>query len=400
MSKAVKIRLPGLYRVVKFLYGEPSQLLTFDDCGDICRISSSQGVRQGDPLCSLLFSMTISPFVKDLGQFAAQRKPLAYLDDIVLFTDIGKKQTVLNHLQSKEVFQRYNLRVNTTKIVEFSIESLREEPMKILGTHVGGTIDPNTNPATEKFVCEAAKRLRERVTVLEPLTIQKRLLLLRMCFFPVLNYLTRTIHPNLTRKGTEEFDCVVVVGTITSWLNTSATSLPSVSIIHLPTKHGGLDLFRQKEIRNLAFSSSVVLCQSVLRSRNIPLDDQTCDHLNEFIELCASNLGLPADNLIQDEHGLQPHLQRKSCEVLHERAWKDTYTKLSNTNRIRFFFFLQKEQAHWPLLGCKCSPLIPPPHFLMSVPNMFCVEVCCFLCIKLQTVHFANVDNLQLHCTT
>ena len=66
------------------------------------------------------------------------------------------------------------------------------------------------------------------------------------------------------------------------------------------------------------------------------MDDQTCDHLNEFIELCASNLGLPADNLIQDEHALQPHLQRKSCEVLHERAWKDTCTKLSNTNRIRF----------------------------------------------------------------
>ena len=207
--------------------------------------------------------------------------------------------------------------------------------MKILGTYVGGTTDPNSNPTTENFVCEAANRLRERVAVLESLTLQERLLLLRMCFFPVLNYLTRTIHPNLTLKGTVEFDRVITT-TVAKWININVIHLPAVSVIHLPTKHGGLGLFSQKQIRELAFSSSVILSQSVLRLRGFLLTHQTYCHLNDFIKLCASNIGLPADKLINDEYALRPHLQRRACEVLHERNWKDTYTNLSNSNRIRF----------------------------------------------------------------
>ena len=280
--------------------------------------------------------MTIGPLLKSLVQFAVGRNPLAYLDDILLFTDIGKKQSVIDHPQSGEVFERYNLRVNTTKTVEFSIKSLQEEPMKILGTYVGGTTQCSTNPIAVDFVCKAADRLRERTAVLDPLTLQERLLLLRMCFFTVLNYLARTIHPNLTLKGTEEFDRVIAQA-VTSWINTDLSSLPAVSIIHLPTKHGGLGLFRQKDIRKLAFSSSVVLCQSVLRSRNTPLSDQSYEHLNEFIELCAPNLELPADELLKDQYASRPHLQRRSCEVLHERAWKNTYINLRNSDsRIRF----------------------------------------------------------------
>ena len=58
--------------------------------------------------------------------------------------------------------------------------------------------------------------------------------------------------------------------------------------------------------------------------------------MNEFIELCASNLELPADDLVKDQYALQPHLQRRACEVLHERAWKNTYINLRSSNRIRF----------------------------------------------------------------
>ena len=82
--------------------------------------------------------MTISPLLKELEQFAVERKPLAYLDDILLFTDIGKKQTILSFLQSDGVFNKYNLRANTTKTVEFSMEALRRKPMKILGTYSMG----------------------------------------------------------------------------------------------------------------------------------------------------------------------------------------------------------------------------------------------------------------------
>ena len=45
---------------------------------------------------------------------------------------------------------------------------------------------------------------------------------------------------------------------------------------------------------------------------------------------------MPVDDLVEDQCALQPHLQRRSCEVLHERAWKNTYINLGSSNRIRF----------------------------------------------------------------
>ena len=50
MSRAVEQRLASLYRTVRFLSGQPSQLLDFDHSGDLCQNHSSQGVRQGNPL--------------------------------------------------------------------------------------------------------------------------------------------------------------------------------------------------------------------------------------------------------------------------------------------------------------------------------------------------------------
>ena len=96
MAKQVKEKLPQLYRVVKFLDGTPSQLLALDDTGSLHQIESSQGVRQGDPLDPLLFSITISPLLKSLEQFSNHQ--LGYLDDLALFTNSGMKQIIVNHL--------------------------------------------------------------------------------------------------------------------------------------------------------------------------------------------------------------------------------------------------------------------------------------------------------------
>ena len=335
MAKQVKEKLPQLYRVVKFLYGTPSQLLALDDTGRLHQIESSQGVRQGDPLGPLLFSITISPLLKSLEQFS--NRQLGYLDDLVLFTNSGMKQTIVNHLKSADVFDRFNLRVNITKTQEFNTESLHHTPMKILGSYVGGTTNSQTNPTAVNFVRKAATRLQDRLDLLDPLTIQERLLLLRLCFFPVLGYLIRTMHPNLTLDGDVEFDHVVV-GAIARWAGTVPENLlpTSVSIIHLPTKHGGLGLFQQQQIRKFAFSSSFVLCLSVLRARKIPLSSATYTDLSEFTKLCASNLDLPTDELLDDAQALCPHIQRRACDLLHERTWKTTYTALDTIGRLRF----------------------------------------------------------------
>ena len=235
------------------------------------------------------------------------------------------------------MFDRFNLRVNITKTQEFNTESLHHTPMKILGSYVGGTTNSQTNPTAVNFVSQAATRLQDRLDLLDPLTIQERLLLLRLCFFPVLGYLIRTMHPNLTLDGAVEFDRVVV-GAIARWSGTVPENLlpTSVSIIHLPTKHGGLGLFQQQQIRKFAFSSSFVLCQSVLRARKIPLSSATYTDLSEFTKLCASNLDLPTDELLDDAQALCPHIQRRACDLLHERTWKTTYTALDTVGRLRF----------------------------------------------------------------
>ena len=332
MKNAVAAHLPGLYRAIKFLYGQPSNLYTWKEDGDLCAIQSSQGVRQGDPFGPLLFSLTVRPLIEDLQKWDAvvsERGVVAYLDDIFIHANEGTKDMIVNYLQSTDVVERYNLRVNVQKTKEYPVEELARTPVNVLGSLVGGTTNPATNPEGEKAAIEAAEKLEERTTTLERLTLQERLLLLRLCFFPTLNHIIRSSHPNLTEKGARKFDNIVEA-TIARWAAVEDQGLPaeSTEVLHLPVRFGGLGMFRQRSIREIAFASSYVLSQAVLRKRNKVLSETTALHMEPYVQLCANHLDLPATELLADDEALRKNIQRRALALTHERSFKTLYDDL------------------------------------------------------------------------
>jgi hypothetical protein len=82
----------SLYRAGKWAYGTSSDLvLTSREAGTSYRLSSAQGVHQGDPLGPLMFSLGFRALLDDLATtLGPQRLILAYLDDIYILSNDPK----------------------------------------------------------------------------------------------------------------------------------------------------------------------------------------------------------------------------------------------------------------------------------------------------------------------
>jgi hypothetical protein len=63
-----------------------------------------------------------------------------------------------------------------------------------------------------ELVVKAADRLKKRANSLKahrvPLQIQ--ILLMRFCFYPCINHLLRTLHPEVSREGAQQYDEIVL----------------------------------------------------------------------------------------------------------------------------------------------------------------------------------------------
>ena len=82
ISAAVATYAPTLYRATRWAYNQPSLLITSTGA----TLASSEGVRQGDPLAPLLFSLAIRPTLEHLQQTLPRATIIAYLDDIYILS--------------------------------------------------------------------------------------------------------------------------------------------------------------------------------------------------------------------------------------------------------------------------------------------------------------------------
>jgi hypothetical protein len=126
---------PEFYKPAKWAYNETSALVMYD--GTV--ITSSEGVRQGDPPGPLLFSLAIRDTLqqpqKQLARTARRGLPppivVAYLDDVYIIS--GQEitpQQLERHLQQAPIS------LNAQKTKSYSLQDLRQTGLKTLGSFV------------------------------------------------------------------------------------------------------------------------------------------------------------------------------------------------------------------------------------------------------------------------
>jgi hypothetical protein len=263
---------PGFYRVTRWAYNEPSPLILSN--GTV--IQSSQGVRQGDPLGSFLFSIGARPQLDSLRQRLPTSGIVSFMDDVFVtsqeatlldtifenFPDDHPSRLVLNRQKTR----RFDLR---------NLDDLQQLGMPILGSMIGPA------DARRAFLDGKVAKTILNLRRLRHLPAQSALILLRMCIAPELTHLLRTVDcsdliPSLTRFDDEIHR---LINHLRQGTPDTAADPIAQRITNLPLSRGGLGLFGTAELQPIIRQAARDAAVRQLRAMNIPLPPPAPDEI-------------------------------------------------------------------------------------------------------------------------
>ncbi|TIC05207.1 hypothetical protein E3Q15_04496, partial [Wallemia mellicola] len=94
MAKEIQENTPSLYRTAKWAYGNPTTLAAANGDKQVS-LQSAQGVRQGDPLAPVFFSIALKPVMTKLQNILGSTGiVLSYLDDVYILSDDDVKEKI------------------------------------------------------------------------------------------------------------------------------------------------------------------------------------------------------------------------------------------------------------------------------------------------------------------
>jgi hypothetical protein len=216
-------QLASLFRIADFAYSTSSMLLLERCEGD--HIESSNGVRQGDPLSSLLFCLYVRSMYAQLAE-KADVTLYGYVDDLHIVgkpAEVMKAFTALQALMP-EVGLQFNtkksqfayfhndtapLHRSTLDLLAKHDISPREQFMEVMGAVIGR--DEVAVQEGMKEVLGAShhsaffNRLLSNV-----LPVQHAMLILRQCAVPQLNYVMRCVPPPCIADEAAQFDEMII----------------------------------------------------------------------------------------------------------------------------------------------------------------------------------------------
>lgn len=290
--------LQRIWRIVHWAYADPSALwIRHVEQRHLFwpqeELSSEEGVKQGDPLSALLFSLSM----KSIYDAAVAAVPtgsvsaVAFLDDCTLVGLPDRRLfQAFEALKSAAKDGGLDINVSKTKLLWLhkgvplpsSIQSRAAEvgmqvdvgATLLLGTPIGTDIDLMSNMALT-LIKEQQSYFNSILAVQMP--VQEALTLLRMCAVPRLNYLSRTVHPRVLEPAAGYFDQLMYQTAIqklqlpmSSTSTSTSTTISSSNAaaaneaaramkqLRLPIRLSGLGLRSVVESMHFAYLASII----------------------------------------------------------------------------------------------------------------------------------------------
>lgn len=285
LAKGLLQHAPALYRAGRWAYNTATPLVVSEDGGLPTVLSSSDGVRQGDPLGPLLFSVgarnTLAALAADLGPGHAL---LAYLDDVYI---LSVEPGTLNRVDALLNGNDAGLKLNMRKCSESSLAAVAQDGMKVLGTCVG----PSDARAT--FLAQQVDKQLPTLARLADLPGQEALLLLRQCLSANLRHLQRSLKTDDLDDPWLKLDEAILERFL--FIRSSPRRLQSdAGLVTLPARLGGMGLLSHSEVAPHARAAMAESADALLKTALAYFE---------------------TDNETDDEDAPQPTSQRARCQT-------------------------------------------------------------------------------------
>jgi hypothetical protein len=251
IASSVASFAPTFYKAATWAYNSPSLLVLPD--GSV--IASSKGVRQGDPIGPLLFSLSFRPTLEELARKLPGATLVAYLDDLYI---LSKDQGSLGI--AREVLEKSPYKLNLAKSKELAIKDLKDQGLKTLGTYIGPL------EGKRKFLEEKLDTLQQAIATLQDLPKQHSLLLLRGSIHLLLRHLLRQLNPEGLSDLWGKADILIkeAIMTLVDRNPAEIPQEPDPYLLPLPVRAGGLGLPLHKELAQGLYQASKETARKIL----------------------------------------------------------------------------------------------------------------------------------------
>eukprot|EP00924_Labyrinthula_sp_SR-Ha-C_P003510 snap_masked-scaffold_97-processed-gene-0.7-mRNA-1 protein AED:1.00 eAED:1.00 QI:0/0/0/0/1/1/2/0/360 len=241
-------------------------------------LQSSSGVRQGDPLGPLLFSISLSKIILRLQETLPKEEIFTYLDDLVIVSKASQESDLIKKVE--EVFESFQ----DSSHLKLSPEKTKIFPNPNKNDFLGSTLATN-----ETFLKKHLDEFNSKLERLKLLHHQDAFYLLRTCVLPQLIFFLRTTSINSDQSQALHNSICSFISYFTSKF--SFTSF-NPDLLHLPIRNGGLGLMSPNLVSKNGLNASKELSERQMECENFLSDlgiIKQCGRLkNSYKEMIAN----------------------------------------------------------------------------------------------------------------
>jgi hypothetical protein len=277
-------RTKPLWPIAKLAYSSPSTLYLFNRTGEcVSTVLSQRGVRQGDVLGSFLFALAMQPAYQDCANVPGVRGVVAVLDDLTVTGHVDALERALQRLQA--FFARAGLSLNAEKsllLPHHADNGKVSSAVAAFATAHGFTVQTGgamrtlgsvVGTSNAAMAAELESMLRDKhgplFAALSHAALPRQLALhfLRSSGLPRMNYLCRTLPPEVVNGAASRFD-ERVHATLRALIALDPTRLPDMGgntrrQTELNVRSGGLGLRPARRVSAAAYVSALAVALRV-----------------------------------------------------------------------------------------------------------------------------------------